>query len=191
MSGRRRCGRHEGGDCRANYRRTMWYKAGGKGGVVGARRWKYTISVFSSSSVIVPFRNTTTRRPFRLSVVGPPYPKSSFRPRQVRNRDRPGVMEGNISGSFDLSCSLRQHIIHSLSPRRHGRGCGTGWLDRDFLSHHGLASGQPKNVYVRRRSGGLSAPTPQIRTHPQISPRGFRLHSALEDLRPRPFIPPS
>ena len=60
----------------------------------------------------------------RLQIVGPPHPKIPFRRYQVPDRGKPAIVEGDVSGSFDISCVLRQNYIYSLP--RGCRGCRCG-----------------------------------------------------------------
>ena len=76
-------------------------------------------------------------------------------------------MEEDVSRPFNLPYLSHQNSIHSQHP-----GTSRGLGQRVF-SRRALRRGHSTNV--RRRINDLSPPIPPILTHPQISPREFRL----------------
>ena len=121
----------------------------------------------------------------RLQIMDPPHPEASFRQNRVPQRDGPGVVEEDVSGSFNLPCPLHHNSTHWLSQHRHSCGRRNGRLDQRVFSRRALGSWQSN---VRRRVEGVSCPTPRTLTHYQISPHIFHQPSAPTGLRPCPFV---
>jgi hypothetical protein len=64
-------------------------------------------------------------------------PKTPFCQYRIPHREETAVMEGGVSGSFDIPRPLRQNSIRKLPPGAHDCGCGCG-LDQRFFSRRAL-----------------------------------------------------
>jgi hypothetical protein len=73
----------------------------------------------------------------RLQIMDPAHPKTPFRQYRIPHREETAVMEGDVSGSFDISRPLHRNSIRKLPPGAHGCGCGSG-LDQRFFSRRAL-----------------------------------------------------
>jgi len=76
--------------------------------------------------------------------MDPAHPKSPFRRGQASFRRTSEIVEGNVSGPFNLSRPFRQKPTRWLCPRRHSCRRGSGWLAHRFRPCHALGSGDSR-----------------------------------------------
>ena len=119
------------------------------------------------------------------------HPKAPFCPRRFPHPKEPAVMEGDVSGSFDISRPLHQNSICWLHRGRHNCRCGGGWLGQRFFSHralemdtHGMCFDLNKWATPLAPFHGLSPTIKSLRVF--VFPP-----STLADFQPYPFIPSS
>ena len=103
----------------------------------------------------------------RLQIMDPTCPNAPFRRHPVSYRGRPGIMEGDVSGSFNLSYVLRENSGHRLPVFR----CRSGRLDQRVFSRRTLGGAQ--SLIPRR-----PRPIPRTLTRHQIPPHALRRPSS-------------
>ena len=124
--------------------------AGGEVGTIGqVPEQNHDVESVPPAGTARPHRRPSARRRIyaqemfpRLKIVDPPRPETPFRPYRFPHQGRPGIVERDVSRSFNLSFALRQNSIRWLPRRRHSRRCSRGRLDQRILSRRPFVSGR-------------------------------------------------